>query len=194
MAQVVSAEPGFRDVEEAAVLDQGAGQSSGALLDIQPAATEEERGLASSSADWWEGGGVKVGHATHRVWVIAAVVACLRCGAYLTGEARRAYKLHAPCGGAPPNPSAALRLSRLRRGHHPLGDLFMDLPRLSRVEGELRVLDKAALVQDGTASAPALRPAEGRGTMGPGDYARRWQCGSSGALAFRGRHCRALWA
>ncbi len=136
VGQVVSAELGFRDVEEAPDQAQGDGRNA----ETRQATTERDQAPTGPSTEWWDGGGIKVGHATHRVWVIGNYVACLRCGAYMSGEARRAYRLHAPCGGAPPNPSAALRLRRLRLGHHPLGDDFIGEPKLSRVEGELRAL------------------------------------------------------
>ncbi len=157
VGQVVSPVPGFRDVEEADP-ERVIGPSTGTLRELRPLAGVVERGSASSSAAWWEEGGVKVGHATHRVWIIGDFAACLRCGAYMTGTVRRAYKLHAPCCGAPSNPSAALRLKRLRGGRHPLSDSYIEEPRLSRVEEELRVIEASALLRDATQAATASRP------------------------------------
>ncbi len=153
VGKVVSSEPGYRDVDE--VDDQGRRAEAVVAQRTTPSAAGGVAASAPPGLEWWEVGGIKVGHASHRVWVVGQFVACLRCGAYMSSEARRAYKLHAPCSGAPPNPSAALRLKRLRQGHHPLEDRFIEAPRLSRIEGELRALEAGAAAVENAAEASA---------------------------------------
>ncbi len=77
---------------------------------------------------WWEEDGADIGHPSHRVWVIGDVAACLRCAAYISLERRRLYKLAHACAGGPANPTATLRLSRLREGKHPVGGQFIAQP------------------------------------------------------------------
>ncbi len=145
IGHAVSSEMGFRDFEE--VSRSATGKTGGACsawqagavmprLDVPPPSTVAP--LGGEDYRWWESDGCNIGHASHRVWVIGEYAACLRCGAYITNDAVRAYRLHEPCPGHPPNPSAALRLRRLRQGKHPFTDRWIAAPRLSRVEQNAR--------------------------------------------------------
>ncbi len=137
VGQIVSSVEGFRDVEEPPAQPPAAP----ARADPPAAATAAAQGLAGDPAqdDWWDVAGVEAGHASHRVWLVGDFAACLRCGAYASSGLSRLYRLRYECKGAPPNPSAELRLRRLRQGRHPLGDHFIELPRLSSGEAARRI-------------------------------------------------------
>ncbi len=119
---------------------------------LPPRAQQQLCAVAPPPRDWWEERGAQVGHASHRVWFIGPFAACLRCGAYMSRELHRAYRLHLECRGAPPNPSAELRLRRLRQGRHPLGDFWIEWPRLSAAEqvGNTGSMAGAATPLEGT--------------------------------------------